>query len=162
MISKDAALAAAYDSARAREATVNAKQFIVATVVTFLILLVAGFLIHGKLLANTYRMLHEQGTSFRTEEALQHKLWIVWISDLLYSMLFVWIYMRGQENKPWAGQGIRFGIVMGLFTIVCPVLNQYVAYNIPHTLAVHWMLLGMSTILLAGIVVARICKPSGA
>ncbi len=140
----------------------NAKKFIVATVVTFLILLVAGFLIHGVWLANTYRLLHEQGTSFRTEEALKHKIWIVWISDLLYSMLFVWIYMRGAENKPWAGQGIRFGIVMGLFTIVCPVLNEYVAYNIPHMLVIRWMLSGIATIILMGVVVARICKPSAA
>jgi hypothetical protein len=138
----------------------NAKRVIGAGVVAFLILFVAGYLVHGVWLADTYRAMIAGGFSFRPQESMQRKLWIIWVSDLLYAMLFSWVYARGLEPKPWVGQGVRFGIWMTLFTVVPATLNEYVAYHLPYTLPVKWMAAGLITLVLMGLAVAAIVKPS--
>lgn len=136
----------------------NAKKLAGAIVAAFVILFVAGYLVHGVWLGGTYRSMALQGFSFRAQEALQHRLWIVWVSDLLYSILFAWVYARGMERKSWLGQGIRFGILMSLFTVVPSALNDYVVYNLPHMLVVDWMAAGFVTLVLMGLAVAAILK----
>lgn len=139
----------------------DTKRLIGAMVAAFAILFIAGFLVHGVLLGATYRQMREVGFSFRPEEALRHKLWGIWISDTLYSILFAWVYAKGREEKPWVAQGIRYGILMTLFTVVPPSINDYVAYNLPHELVLHWMLAGLITLILMGVAVAAILKKSG-
>ena len=138
----------------------DTKRLIGAMVAAFAILFIAGFLVHGVLLGATYRQMREAGFSFHPEEALRHKLWGIWISDALYSILFAWVYAKGREEKPWAAQGIRYGILMTLFTVVPPSINDYVAYNLPHELVLHWMLAGLITLILMGVAVAAILKKS--
>ena len=138
------------------------KKLAAAIVATYIILIVAGFLIHEIWLGPLYRQMREAGFSFRPEDLLRHKLWVVWVGDLLYAFLFVWIYTRGVEDKPWVGQGIRYGIIMTLFTVVPQALSEYVAYNMPYTLPVRWMVAGAVVIILMGVVVAGICKKSPA
>jgi hypothetical protein len=91
---------------------------------------------------------------------MRHKLWGIWVSDALYSVLFVWVYAKGAEEKPWVGQGIRYGILMTLFTVVPASINDYVAYNLPHELVLHWMIAGLITLILMGLAVAAILKKS--
>ncbi len=136
------------------------KKLIGATVVSFLILVVAGFLIHSVWLGPTYRAMRVAGMSFRAEDVMMHKVWIILLSDLVYAVLFVWIYARGMENKPWVGQGIRYGIIATLFTLVPSSMNEYVVYNLPYTLVLKWMLSGLVVLVLTGLVVAAICKKS--
>jgi hypothetical protein len=134
------------------------KKLIGAIVAAFVILFMAGFLVHSVLLGTTYRHMRDAGFSFRTEDAMRHKLWGVWVSDALYSILFVWVYARGKEEKPWIGQGIRYGILMTLFTVVPSTLNDYVVYNLPHTLVLHWIIAGLTTLILMGLAAAAILK----
>jgi hypothetical protein len=89
---------------------------------------------------------------------MQHKLWIVCVSDLLYSILFAWVYVRGTELKPWASQGIRFGILMWLFTVVPASLNDYVIYSLHHMLVIKWLAAGFITLIVMGLAVAAILR----
>ncbi len=68
----------------------DTKKLIGAMVAAFVILFVAGFLVHSVLLGPTYREMRDAGFSFRPEDAMRHKLWGIWVSDALYSILFVW------------------------------------------------------------------------
>jgi len=138
----------------------SAKKLIGAIVAAFVILFVAGFLVHGVWLGNTYGQMRASGFSFRTEDAMRHKLWLIWVSDLLYSMLFAWVYAKGVEAKPWAAQGIRYGILMTLFTVVPATLNDYVVYSLPHVLVMEWMVAGLTTLVLMGLAVAAILSKS--
>ena len=140
----------------------NLKKLSAAIVVSFIILLVTGYLIHGVWLANTYKEMRASGMSFRPENAMMHKMWVIWVSNLIYAFLFVFVYARGAENKPWVGQGIRFGIIATFFTVVPNTLNDYLVYNIPYTLAVKWMISGLVVLILMGLVVAGICKKPAA
>jgi hypothetical protein len=136
----------------------DAKKLVGGVVAAFVILFVAGFVVHNVWLGTTYRQMRDAGFSFRPEDTMRHKLWGVWVSDVLYSILFVWVYARGREEKPWVGQGIRYGILMSLFTVVPSTLNEYVVYNLPHTLTVEWMVAGLITLMLMGLAVAAILK----
>lgn len=141
-----------------REETMDTKKVIGAMVAAFVILFAAGFLVHSVLLGPTYREMRDAGFSFRPEDAMRHKLWGIWVSDALYSILFVWVYAKGKEEKPWVSQGVRYGILMTLFTVVPSTLNDYVVYNLPHTLALHWMVAGLITLILMGLAAAAILK----
>jgi hypothetical protein len=136
------------------------KKLIGAIVAAFVILFVAGFLVHGMWLGTTYRQMRDAGFSFRPEDTMRHKLWGVWVSDALYSILFVWIYAKGRDEKPWMAQGIRYGILMTFFTVVPSTINDYVVYNLPHTLVLHWMIAGLFTLVLMGLAAATILKKS--
>ena len=138
------------------------KKLIGATVAVFVILFVAGFLLHGVWLGATYREMRDSGFSFRPEEAMRHRLWLIWVSDALYSILFVWVYANGREEKPWVGQGIRYGVLMTLFTVMPSTINDYVVYNLPHRLVLHWIIAGLITLILMGLAVAAILKKSSA
>src|SRR5216684_694414 len=107
----------------------ESKRMILAVASVFMVLVVAGFLIHALWLGPTYQAMRESGFSFRAPDALQHRLWLIWLGDLLYAILFVWVYVRGREETPWAGQGLRYGVLMTLFTIVPSALNDYAVYN---------------------------------
>lgn len=134
------------------------KRFLLATVVIFLVLFVAGYLIHETWLGPTYRAMRADGFSFRPLDSMFRKFWILVLSDFLYAALFVWIYVRGREDKPWVIQGLRYGVIMTLFTIVPPTLNDYLVYFLPYSLAIKWLVSGFAAMLVMGLVVAAMCQ----
>jgi len=138
----------------------DTKKLILAIVVAYIILLVTGYLIHEVWLINTYRQMRVNGASLRPEDVLRQKLWILWLGDLLFAVLFAWIYTRGVEDKPWVGQGIRYGIIMTLFAVVPSTLSIYVAWNLSYKLALKWMVAGGIQLILIGLFVAGIYKRS--
>jgi hypothetical protein len=125
------------------------------TVAVFIILFVAGFLVHGVWLGTTYREMRDSGFSFRPEEAMRHRFWLIWVSAALYSILFVWMYAKRRVENPWVGQGIRYGVLMTLFTVIPSTINDYVVYNLPHTLVLHWMIAGLITLILMGFAILK-------
>ena len=136
----------------------DSKRMVLAVALVFVTLVVAGFLIHVVWLGSTYQAMRDAGFSFRTPDALQHRLWLIWLSDIFYAILFVWVYVRGREHTPWLGQGFRYGVLMTLFTIVPSALNDYVTYNLPHMLVVKWMAAGGVVLVILGLLVAAICQ----
>jgi hypothetical protein len=136
----------------------NSKRMILAVAIVFVALVVAGFLIHAIWLAPAYQALRDGGFSFRAPEALQHRLWLIWFGDLLYAILFVSVYNRGREEKPWVGQGLRYGVMMTLFTIVPSSLTEYASYSLPYMLVIKWMVAGGVVLVILGLLVAVVCQ----
>lgn len=136
------------------------KKLIAPIVAAFVILFVAGFLVDDVCLGMTYREMRDAGFSFRPEEAIRHRFWLICVSDALYSVFFVWVYAKGREEKPWVGQGIRYGVLMTLFTVVPSTINYYVAYNLPHTLVLHWLIAGLIALSLMGLAAEAILRKS--
>jgi hypothetical protein len=89
------------------------KKTIGAIVASFILLSVGGYLIHSVWLAQDYV---QHSDLWRTQDAMMHRLWSIYIANLIFSIGAVLIYVRGVEAKPWAGQGIRFGILLVLVT----------------------------------------------
>lgn len=87
-----------------------------------------SFVIHGLLLHADYAALP---ALFRTEADSQRLFPLMLLAHVIMSGAFVWIYARGAEARPWAGQGVRFGIAVALLVTVPTYLVYYVVQPMP-------------------------------
>jgi hypothetical protein len=132
------------------------KKKIGAIVASFALLSVGGYLIHNVWLMQDYRAHSEL---WRSQDAMLHRLLHIYIANLIFSIGAVLIYARGVEAKPWVGQGIRFGILLVLVTVVPNSLVQYFVYPLPHQLVLKWIMGGSFLTLIVALAIAAICQP---
>jgi hypothetical protein len=135
------------------------KKAIGAIVAGFVVQLGGLFLIHSILLKRDYL---DTASVWRAPEAQVARVWAMLLSTLIYAAGAVLIYNRGVESKPWIGQGIRFGILLALVSVVYGSLSGWVILPIPHMLAVKWIVCESILSVVFGLVVAAICQPKPA
>ena len=91
---------------------------------------------------------------FRTQEDQQaHLLWMI-LAHVIMSGAFVWIYARGAENKPWLGQGLRYGLAVALLSFVPIYVIYYVVQPMPGSLVIKQIVLDGILLLVLGAIVA--------
>jgi hypothetical protein len=134
------------------------KTFWIGFIVVYIVWQVIGFVVHGVLLADTYKAMW---AVFRAESEMNSMTWMMFVSSALYLLLFCYIFTKGYESKG-VGEGIRFGLLMGLFMSIPMALDQYVVYPISANLAVIWFVSGVVSFMIAGAVFAAIYKPGEA
>ncbi|MBN2061566.1 MAG: hypothetical protein JW882_14235 [Deltaproteobacteria bacterium] len=132
----------------------NVKRFVVAIIGVFITILILDYVIHSLILLNTYKDL--KGV-WRPD--FMSKTWIMYITALVFSVLFVYIFTKNYEGKG-IGEGIRYGILIGLLMNVVGAFNQYASYPIPFTLALQWFIYGTIEFIVCGIVTTLIYKPN--
>ncbi len=132
----------------------NVKKLVLTIVVVFVAANLAGFLIHAILLRPDYMAVKEH---YRPE-GQEMMLWIC-LAYLSFAVGSVIVYAKGVENKPWLGQGIRFGILMWLILAVPSFFIAYAVQPVPTILMVKQVLFeGVDKILL-GIITAALYRP---
>jgi hypothetical protein len=136
-------------------ASMELKKTAPAVLIGFIVLTALNYLIHGVWLAPVYR---DNSGVWRDAATMQHKMWVLMVGQFLFVLFFVWVYTRGVEVKSWVGQGIRYGILMSLLTIVPESANEYVVYPIPYTLVVKWIVAGGLELVILGLIVAGFCR----
>jgi hypothetical protein len=136
------------------------KRFAVAWAVLFVAWMIEGFVVHGTLLGSDYRQVPQL---FRPEADAQNYFgWMV-LAHVLVAGAFVWIYERGvQADRPWVGQGIRFGVAVALLTAVPTYLIYYVVQPMPTALVIKQIVLDPIGIVVLGLIVAWIYRPRAA
>jgi hypothetical protein len=132
------------------------KKTIGAIVVSFILLSAGGYLIHNVWLMQDYQ---QHSDLWRAQNAMLHRLPHIYIANLIFSIAAVLIYGRGVEVKPWVGQGIRFGILLALVTVIPNSLVQYVVYPLPYQLVLKWMIGGGLLSIIVALAIAAICQP---
>lgn len=132
----------------------NIRKIVLASIAVFIAFEVMDFIIHGVILSSVYASLAQV---WRPD--MMSKMWLMYFSTLVMSIMFVYIFIKGYENKGIA-EGMRFGIVAGLFMNFIGVFGQYVMYPIPASLALKWFIYGMIEFIIAGIVVSLVYKPA--
>ena len=131
------------------------RKFVIAWIVLFVVWLVGSFVVHGILLHADYMQL---SSLFRAEaEAGKFFPWMI-VAHILLAGSFVWIYQRGRENKPWLGQGVRFGIAVALLTIVPTYIIYYVVQPMPSATVVKQIVFDGCLIVILGVVAAFMLK----
>lgn len=131
------------------------KRFFIAWVVVFIVWMAASFLVHGLWLAETYAGMT---SIFRPAEEQTKLFPFMLLAHVIMAGAFVWIYQRGQEDKPWLQQGIRFGIAIALLAPIPTYMIYYTVQQMPGALA-HSQIIGDSiTVVLVGIVVAYLSR----
>ena len=132
----------------------NVKKLVLTIIVVFVAANLAGFLIHAILLRPDYMAVKEH---YRPE-GQEMMLWIC-LAYLSFAVGSVIVYAKGVENKPWLGQGIRFGILMWLILAVPSFFIAYAVQPVPTILMVKQVLFeGIDKILL-GIITAALYRP---
>ena len=127
------------------------KKFLIAWPVIFIVWMVGSFVVHGVLLNADYTKL---ANLFRPEaDAQQYMPWMI-LAHVIMSGAFVWIYSRGVEARPWLGQGLRFGFVIALLTIVPTYMIYYVVQPMPGAVVVKQIVIDGVLLLVLGAVVA--------
>src|SRR3989442_3315082 len=102
------------------------KKIIGAIVAGFVLLFAGRYLLHSVFLKSAY--MHSSDV-WRTPEAMMHRMWAAQLANLIFAVAAVLIYVRGIEQKPWLGQGIRFGILLALATAVPPSFIEDFVYS---------------------------------
>ena len=131
----------------------NMKKWIIASLVVFVTFELTNFLIHSFVLSGCYDV-----TASLWRPNMMEVMWLMTLSDLLFSFVFVYVFQKGYEGKG-VLEGIRFGCVISLLMIIPGLINQYVVYPIPDSLLIRWLLTGIPQILICGMVAALIYKP---
>jgi len=132
------------------------KKTVIAVVAGFVLQMGGSYLLHSVILMNSYTATADL---WRTEEAMGHRMWVMIVAQFLFTLGAVLIYQRGVERKSPVGQGIRYGILLALVSVVPASLIEYVTVPIPHTIAFHWVLGEGIQCVLLGLLIAFICQP---
>ena len=138
----------------------NTKKMIIAVIAVFILLEVSNYLVHSVILASTY--MEETVTKvFRPMAEMEAMMWSMWIADLVFSFFFVFIFIKGYQNKG-IMEGVRYGIYIALFMNLVAAIAQNAVYPIPSSLALQWFIYGAIQTIILGVVTALIYKPAEA
>ncbi len=135
------------------------KKFAISWVSIFVVWMIGDFIVHGVLLHDDYAKLPNL---FRPESDAQQYFPLMILAHVIMAGAFAWIYARGVEAKPWLGQGIRFGLVIALLTVVPTYTIYYVVQPMPGITVVKQMVFDGVLLLVLGAVAAflyRNAKP---
>ena len=133
------------------------KRFFGACAAVFVVAMLMGFLIHGYLLEADYRSL---GSAMRSPQDAQAHFPFMVLAYVASVLAFVWLYAKGVEDKPWLGQGLRFGLAMWLLGAVSVFLTYYAVEPLPGSLVAKQIAFELPDFLLLGIVVAALYRKS--
>jgi hypothetical protein len=129
------------------------RTFWLATAAAFGASVVLAFVFHGVILAPDYTLLPGvyRGPQFRPGLFA-----LLLLGQLIMAAAMVAIYRYGRENRPWPAQGLRFGLLVALASVVPCYLIGYAVTNIPAALAAKQIVLEAIRTLAMGLAVAWI------
>ena len=127
------------------------KTFVLSVVAVFVMSMILGYVVHHVLLGAEYAKVMQLFRLPRDAEAL-FPLMIV--ANVILAIGWTWIYRMGRENKPWLGQGIRFGIAVALICTIPMYLIYYVVQPYPSDLVALQIVYDTIGSVILGIVVA--------
>lgn len=133
------------------------KTFFIAWLVLFIIFMAGGIVVHGMLLNDEYMA---TGLMRPAAEQEGFMAWMI-LAHVLMAGAFTWIYARGVENKPWLGQGLRFGLALALFCTIPMYLIYYCVQPLPEILVVRQIAYDTIMMLVLGAVVAFLYRGQG-
>lgn len=136
----------------------NTKRLALASLAVFVVFFVVDGVVNNLLLADLYK---QTASVWRPESEIQGNMWLMWIGTLILAPLFALIYTKGYEaNKPGLGQGVRYGLIVGVLLSAPQCLVWYAVLPIPAVLPVWWFVAGMAESIAAGVAAGLIYRPA--
>jgi hypothetical protein len=131
----------------------NRVRLILTMIVIFILATLLGIFIHAIWLRPDYLLLMSQNPHlFRADG--QQKAAPMFLAYISFAVGSVWVYAQGVEDKPWLGQGIRFGILMFLILTVPSFFIAYAVQPVPLLLLSKQVLSELTGKIFLGIVTA--------
>lgn len=134
----------------------NVKRWLYASLAVLVVVAVLQLIINSFLLMGIYE---QTATVWRPFPEIERMTWVFWLGYLVFAPFFALIYIKGYEpGKPGLGQGLRYGLYMGVALTVMQNLVWYAVLPIPFALSFYWFLGGMVESIVAGASVGLIYK----
>lgn len=134
----------------------NTQRWLVSSAAAFVVIFALEFVINGILLSDLYK---QTASVWRPEAEIMRLMWLMWLSYAISALVLAFVYTKGYEAaKSGIGQGVRFGLYMGIFLAASISLGFYAVLPIPGILAVYWFIGGVAEYVVAGAVVGAIYK----
>lgn len=127
------------------------KNYWISTIVVFVVWVLGGFLVHGFWLGTFYETMPNIMRTDAETEGLMH---FMLIAHLLMAAALVWIYRRGQENKPWLQQGLRFGVAVALLLPIPTFMIFFTVQQNPAALAIRQALGDSAVVIVVALLAA--------
>lgn len=113
---------------------------------------ILGYLIHEVLLSSTYRaesMVH----LWRAPEDMM--MGVIFLSNAIVAYFLSLVFTKGYEGKG-IGEGVRFGLFMGLIVATPMAYATYATMPITYSLALQWFLYGIIQYVIYGVILAAV------
>ncbi len=128
------------------------KKVWIGFVAVFIGMSILDYLIHVVILSPAY-MSDPMKSLFRPD--MEGKVWIFYVVYLIMSFFFTLIFSKGYEGKG-IGEGIRYGLYIGLMLATPMAYASYAMYPIPYSIALQWFIYGIIQYIILGIIVAAV------
>lgn len=134
------------------------KRWVMAAVGAFGVIVSSEFVIHNVWLGEFYR---RHGSWWRPEAEMQSLMGLMFAGQAALAVLLSFIYAKGYEaHKGTVTQGFRFGFLIGLLLTVPNTLMYHVIYPYPVSLLLNWLVGGIAEVVLAGMIIGYLYKPT--
>ena len=127
------------------------KTFVLSVVVVFIAAMVLGFVVHGVLLGEAYQ---KMGSLFRLPGDQERHFPYMIIAHVIMAIGWTWVYRIGRENKPWIGQGVRFGLAIAVLCTIPTYLIYFAVQPLPSDMVAMQIALDTVGSVILGITVA--------
>jgi hypothetical protein len=128
-------------------AKLNVKQWVVASLAVFVVLSILVFL-GTKITEGMFPDLTVRPETM--QDMTMPRIWN-YLGRILFSLVFVFVYTKGLEDKPGLAQGMRFGLWIGLLINVPSFFGGLVTSSWPTSFLAFNGFLGIVFALVAGI-----------
>lgn len=136
-------------------------RLLLAGIAGFLISLIGGIVFHGMLLHADYAQLGP--AMMRTDADAMGYLPFMMLSHAIKGFAFAWIYKKGlTSGVPALTQGLKFGVATVFLVTVPLYLVYYAVQPMPGMLVVKQIVCDSIVMILMGVVVSMIIKPTSA
>ena len=134
----------------------STKSWIIATLAVAVAFYLMDALFHGMVMMNTYSATAQL---WRPMDEMRQLMWVGILGYLAFSALFYLIFSCGfTPGKSKAGQGLRYGLLIGLLFWGAHALMSYPYMPIPSHIYWAWFGIGMIEFAVLGLITGMIYK----
>lgn len=128
-------------------------RFWISVAVVFVVSMLLGMVVHGVFLGQDYAKLQNL---FRTPADSQAHFPFMLAAHFVMAVGFTWIYRQGRDDRPWLGQGVRFGLAVALLATIPTYLIYFAVQPMPSDVVAKQTALDVIAMVILGIVAAAV------
>src|SRR5262249_17352398 len=144
--------------ARGGKGDMNWKKYSIAVVISFVAMMVLGYLLHGVMLKASSAAL-PAGMMRSEADFGAHFHWLV-LGHLILALAATWVYAYGVENKPWIPQGVRYGLALWAIASLYSNFVMFAVQPWVRGVMVKHTLADLVVMLVAGLCIAAVYRGS--
>jgi hypothetical protein len=127
------------------------KTFVLSVIVVFVVAMILGGTVHHGILGDDYAKV---ASLFRVgDDAKEHFPYMI-AAHVVMAIGWTGVYRIGRENKPWLGQGVRFGLAIAVLCTIPFYLIYFAVQPLPSDMVAKQIVLDTIASVILGITVA--------